>query len=260
MTTQPQEIHRVSHTIVRRRLEVAHVIDITPKMRRITLTGEQLQGFVSAAPDDHVKLVFATNDVERAALDAFMAGTAGPGSDGPKPVMRDYTPRRYDAENGTLEIDFVLHGDGPAATWAENAKPGDHLHIAGPRGSLIVPDMFEHYLIIGDESALPAIARRLEELPAGRSVQAIIEIEDDAERQPLDTNTHLDCRWVRRSLGESLPAAACEVELPTGSLYIWIACEAKRSRQIRAHFINERGIDESQIKAAGYWRMDADEE
>ncbi|WP_462380068.1 siderophore-interacting protein [Pseudomonas sp. Marseille-QA0892] len=260
MNTETLEIHRVSHPIVRRRLDVARVEDITPRMRRITLVGEQLEGFISAAPDDHVKLLFATNDAERQAIETFGSGQEGPGQAGPKPTMRDYTPRRYDAEKGELDIDFVLHGDGPAATWASQAQPGDHLHIAGPRGSLIVPDMFEHYLLIGDESALPAIARRLEELPAGRRVQAIIEVEDDTERQPLATQTQLDCRWVRRSAGESLLEAAQQAELPAGALYVWIACEAKRSRQIRAHFMNERGIDEAQIKAAGYWRVDAEEE
>lgn len=275
MSTETQEIHRVSHPIVRRRLDVTRVEDITPRMRRITLVGEQLEGFISAAPDDHVKLLFAMNEAERRAIETFGSAKEGAGQEGagqespgrvspgrvcPKPTMRDYTPRRYDAEKGELDIDFVLHGDGPAATWASQAQPGDYLHIAGPRGSLIVPDVFEHYLLIGDESALPAIARRLEELPAGRRVQAIIEVEDDTERQPLKTQTQLDCRWVRRSAGESLLEAAQQVELPAGTRYVWIACEAKRSRQIRAHFMNERGIDEAQIKAAGYWRIDADEE
>ena len=80
--------------------------------------------------------------------------------------MRDYTPRRYDLDTLELDIDFVLHGDGPASTWAEQAKPGQFLHIGGPRGSMIVPDIFDSYLLIGDETALPAIARRLEGLAA----------------------------------------------------------------------------------------------
>ncbi|GGK04416.1 siderophore-interacting protein [Pseudomonas matsuisoli] len=260
MTTESQEIHRVSHPIVRRKLEVARVLDITPRMRRITLVGEQLEGFISAAPDDHVKLVFATNETEQTALESFMSATGVPAGDAPKPVMRDYTPRYYDAEKGELEIDFVLHGDGPAATWANQAEPGQHLHLAGPRGSLIVPDIFENYLLIGDETALPAMARRLEELPASRNVQALIEIENDQEKQPLATATTLACRWIKRGQGERLLEAARQVELPQGSLYVWIACEAKLSRQIRAMLINERGIDESQVKAAGYWRLDPNEE
>ena len=79
----------------------------------------------------------------------------------------------------------MLHGDGPASTWADQAKVGQHLYIGGPRGSMIVPDIFDSYLLIGDETAIPAIARRLEELPAGRTVLAVIEIADAAEQQAL---------------------------------------------------------------------------
>jgi len=156
MNSQEQGIHRVSHEIKRRKLEVLRVTDITPRMRRITLHGPQLAGFISLGTDDHVKLFFATTPEENAVLETFAPGS---GDEGPRPSMRDYTPRRYDEASGELDIDFVLHGDGPAATWAAQAQPGQFLHIAGPRGSMIVPDIFDSYLLIGDETALPAIAR-----------------------------------------------------------------------------------------------------
>ena len=104
-----QSIHRVSHEIKRRKLQVLRVTDITPRMRRITLHGPELTGFISLGTDDHVKLLFATTPQEQAALDSFMPGQ---NSEGPKPAMRDYTPRRYDAASGELDIDFVLHGEG----------------------------------------------------------------------------------------------------------------------------------------------------
>ncbi len=164
-------IHRVSHEIKRRRLDVLRVVDITPRMRRITLGGPELAGFVSLGSDDHIKLMFPQNAAEQAALQSPTFSIKG---DGPQPAMRDYTPRRFDLSLGELDIDFVLHGDGPASTWAEQAQVGQHLYIGGPRGSMIVPDIFDSYLLIGDETALPAIARRLEELPAGRTVLAVI--------------------------------------------------------------------------------------
>ena len=132
-----QSIHRVSHEIKRRKLEVLRVTDLTPRMRRVTLHGPELDGFISLGTDDHVKLLFATTPEEQAALDNFMPGA---NADRPKPAMRDYTPRRYDPASGELDIDFVLHGDGPAATWAAQAAVGQSLYIAGPRGSMIVPD------------------------------------------------------------------------------------------------------------------------
>ena len=117
MTSSENTIHRVMHPIKHRQLTVLKVVDLTPRMRRITLGGEQLQGFVSLGSDDHVKLLFANNAEEQAAMDALDLP-----KDGIKPTMREYTPRRIDLVNNELDLDFVLHGDGPASTWAAQAR------------------------------------------------------------------------------------------------------------------------------------------
>ncbi len=249
-------IHRVSHEIKRRRLEVLRVVDITPRMRRITLGGEQLAGFVSLGSDDHIKLLFAQNAAEQAALESPTFSVKG---EGPQPAMRDYTPRRIDLSRGELDIDFVLHGDGPASTWAEQAKPGQHLHIAGPRGSMIVPDMFDSYLLIGDETAIPAIARRLEELPPGRKVLAVIEIADAHEQQALDSAADVQVIWVVRGQDELL-ATVRELQVPKGSLYAWVATETKLSRQVRRVLLDEHKLNDEFVKAVGYWRADGSSE
>jgi NADPH-dependent ferric siderophore reductase len=251
-----QSIHRVSHEIKRRKLQVLRVTDITPRMRRVTLYGPELAGFISLGTDDHVKLLFATTPQEQAALDSFMPGQ---NSEGPKPAMRDYTPRRYDAASGELDIDFVLHGEGPAATWAAQAQAGQFLYIAGPRGSMIVPDMFDSYLLIGDETALPAIARRLEELPANRRAQVVIEIEDDAERQTLNSKAQVDVIWVLRGERDLLEVTR-QLTLPEGKLYAWVATESGLSRKVRRVLLDEFGLDEASVKAAGYWRIEGSDE
>lgn len=251
-----QSIHRVSHEIKRRKLQVLRVTDITPRMRRITLHGPELTGFISLGTDDHVKLLFATTPQEQAALDSFMPGQ---NSEGPKPAMRDYTPRRYDAASGELDIDFVLHGEGPAATWAAQAQAGQFLYIAGPRGSMIVPDMFDSYLLIGDETALPAIARRLEELPANRRAQVVVEIEDAAERQTLNSKAQVDVIWVLRGERDLLEVTR-QLTLPEGKLYAWVATESGLSRKVRRVLLDEFGLDESSVKAAGYWRIEGSDE
>jgi len=251
-----QSIHRVSHEIKRRKLQVLRITDITPRMRRVTLHGPELAGFISLGTDDHVKLLFATTPQEQAALDSFMPGQ---NSEGPKPAMRDYTPRRYDAASGELDIDFVLHGEGPAATWAAQAQAGQFLYIAGPRGSMIVPDMFDSYLLIGDETALPAIARRLEELPANRRAQVVIEIEDAAERQTLNSKAQVDVIWVLRGERDLLEVTR-QLTLPEGKLYAWVATESGLSRKVRRVLLDEFGLDEASVKAAGYWRIEGSDE
>ena len=254
-----QAIHRVMHEIKRRRLEVLRVVDLTPRMRRITLGGPELEGFVSLGTDDHVKLLFPQNAAEQAALETLVLGAGK--SDGPMPAMRDYTPRRYDLETLELDIDFVLHGDGPASTWAEQARPGQFLHIGGPRGSMIVPDMFDSYLLIGDETALPAIARRLEGLPANRRALVIIEVENGKEQQVLESAAQVNVIWVLREGGKDhLLSTVRQIKVPTGSLYAWVATETKVSRQIRRVLLDEHGLDEQFVKAVGYWRLDNTDE
>ena len=247
-----QSIHRVSHEIKRRKLEVLRVTDVTPKMRRVTLHGPDLTGFISLGTDDHVKLIFATTPEEQAALENFVPGSP---SDGPKPVMRDYTPRRYDPASGELDIDFVLHGEGPAATWAEQAEPGQFLHIAGPRGSMIVPDIFDSYLLIGDETALPAIARRLEGLPANRSALVLVEVADQGEQQVFDSQAQVDVIWIVRG-EQNLLDVTRRLEMPEGKLYAWVATESGLSRKLRRVLLDEFGLEEEFVKAAGYWRVD----
>ncbi|NMZ27248.1 siderophore-interacting protein [Pseudomonas protegens] len=260
MTASPElSIHRVMHEIKRRRLEVLRVVDLTPRMRRITLGGPELAGFISLGSDDHVKLLFPQNAEQQAALETLVLGR---GKDsGPMPAMRDYTPRRYDLELGELDIDFVLHGDGPASTWAEQAAPGQFLHIGGPRGSMVVPDIFDSYLLIGDETALPAIARRLEELPAGRQVLAVIEVQNAAERQALDSAAQVQVIWVERDAGgQDLISTVRQVQVPQGKLYAWVATESKVSRQVRRVLLDEHQLNDEFVKAAGYWRLDSSEE
>ena len=246
-----QAIHRVTHEIKRRRLEVLRVVDITPRMRRITLGGPELAGFISLGSDDHIKLLFPQNAAEQAALDSPDFNLRG---DGPQPAMRDYTPRRYDLDIGELDIDFVLHGDGPASTWAEQAKVGQHLHIGGPRGSMIVPDIFDSYLLIGDETAIPAIARRLDELPAGRKVLAVIEIANAAEQQPLASAAEVEVIWVMRGQDDLLETVQ-NLTLPGGSLYSFVATESKLSRQVRRVLLDTHNVNEAFLKAVGYWQQ-----
>ena len=254
MNSQQQAIHRVSHEIKRRKLEVLRVTEITPLMRRITLHGPELNGFISLGTDDHVKLLFAQTPEEQATLENF-----GPGAEGPRPTMRDYTPRRYDAATGELDIDFVLHGEGPAATWAAQAQPGQLLHIAGPRGSMIVPDMFDSYLLIGDETALPAIARRLEELPANRAALVVVEIANPDEQQVFQSAAQVDVIWIVRG-EQDLVQVTRKLEMPEGRLYAWVATESGLSRKVRAVLLNEFGLDEAAVKAAGYWRAEGTQE
>ncbi|WP_428429562.1 siderophore-interacting protein [Pararhizobium sp.] len=256
--TERHATARVRHELRRRLLTVKTAERLTPQMVRVTLTGDDLQGFVSAGYDDHVKLCLP------------LAGQVSPvwpvGPDAPAlpegvvaSPMRDFTPRRHDPAKGELVVDFAIHAAGPATEWASTARPGTKLGVGGPRGSFVVTDDFDWYLLIGDETALPAIGRRLEELRADVPAIVIATVAGSEEEQTFETATRLETRWVHRPLDTaSDPAflldAVKSLQLPEGDGYIWIAGENDTVKILRKHLVEERGHNRSWIKAAGYWR------
>lgn len=248
---------RVRHRLVPRQLQVKRVLDLTPKMRRITLSGADLDGFSSPSPDDHVKLFFPLPGEVRPRMPTF----SGEPMSLPEGTLfspaRDYTPRRFDAQAGELDIDFVLHGQGPAASWAAQAQIGQWIGVGGPRGSSIPPNDFDSYLLAGDETALPSIARRIEALPRSAPVIVVAEVDNAAEQQALPLNTLV--YWLHRNgaePGSLLQRKLREIELPGGDCYIWVATESQRAMAIREHLVEQRGVNEHWIKAAGYWKQD----
>ncbi len=253
---------RVRHETKTRLLQVRDVSRLTPKMLRVVVGGEALAGFVSAAHDDHVKVFFPQPGQDEPVLPT-------PSPNGPvypegavRPAARDYTPRRYDAAANMLAIDFVLHGDGPAAEWAAQARPGNFLGVGGPRGSFIVPDDFDWYLLAGDETALPAIGRRLEELPASARAIVVVEVADAGEEQHFETRVRLETHWLHRNGAESgdptlLQDAIAKLALPSGDGYAWVAAEAATAKALRRLLIDQRGLRKDRVKAAAYWKRGA---
>ena len=249
----PKAARRVRHELRFRLAKVTSAERITPRMVRVTLHDEDFARFTSDAYDDHVKLFIAPPGEQ------LVMPVPGPnGLDFPegavRPEGRDYTPRSFDRERCEVVIDFVLHGDGPASSWAAAAKPGDTIGVGGPRGSFVVEGDFDWYLLAGDETALPAIGRRIEELPAGAKIFAYIEIADAAERQTFSTAADLELHWLERAANApSLPDALRAARLPPGQGYAFVAGEAAASAAVRELLIS-RDIDPDNIKAAGYWR------
>ena len=259
MTSHSHQMIR--HTVVLRTLEVLRVQRLAPLMQRVVFGGMELHGFVSAAPDDHVKLFFpnSTGDIVPPVLGPN-GPTYPPGRE--YSPMRDYTPRHHDSELGELTIDFVLHGDGPAATWAAQAAPGQPIGAGGPRGSNIIADDFDAYVLVGDETALPAIGRRLEEMPEGVRVEVLVEIPQVGDRQPLHSRAHVNVRWLERNgisadQSELLERALRELSVPAGDTFYWIAAESRRTRNMRRWLSEERGVPKDWMKAKGYWKAGA---
>jgi NADPH-dependent ferric siderophore reductase len=238
-----RRIQRIRHTTRRRLLHVVRVERMSPGFVRVVLGGVDLEGFTSLSFDDHLKIFLASGD-----------GRANEGSQGDRANMRDFTPRYFDPDKLELTLEFALHDDGPATEWAEQAAPGQRLSIGGPRGSFVIPADYDWQLLIGDETALPAIARRLEELPAGTTVFSFIQLEDAADRRELKTHAKLAETWMSTS-PDALPEAVRKFATPAGEGFAWAAGETKAIAAVREVLVNTHRLDKDHIRAAAYWKQ-----
>lgn len=255
--------------IALRELEVLRVAEVTPGMRRVTLTGVQLEAhttqhgvsqreFVSLGFDDDVRLVFphpgATDPVLPIVKDG---GLIHPKES--KVLSRVYTVRRYDPKTLELDIDFVTHGIGIATTWAHRARVGDRIHVLGPSRVRRLPEGFDWLLVVGDDTAIPAIARLMEELPDETRAQVFIEVAEDAHQQDLRGLPHVTVTWLPRN-GAAPGTTGLLVDAVRGtswwdgSVFAWLAGEQANVRDLRRHLVEDRGLDKTTIDFAGYWK------
>jgi NADPH-dependent ferric siderophore reductase len=237
-------------------LTVTAVRDVTPSVRRVHLSGTATA--VEAAGPTVNLLVPRVGDpaprwpqVARDGRIVWPEGAHGV-------ALRSYTARRQDPAAGEVEIDFVLHGDGPAAAWAAAAEPGALLGVAGSGALGDRPAAW--LLLAGDETALPAITRILGAAPATTRGVALLEVTGATEEQPLPAPNGVEVRWLHRGAtapGEStlLVDAVATLDRPAGDdLFAWVAAESAAVRTIRADLRGRWGLGRAQHHAIGYWR------
>ncbi len=235
--------------------------DVTPHMRRVVFACADVKPFIGGGM--HVRLLVPPKG--RAPVWPGLRDDgriAWPEAEDAL-LVRVYTIRAVDAERGELWIDFLQHPlpgvPTPGADFARDAQPGDRLALLGPGGGDL-PQAGTIFLA-GDESALPAIARIAAEVPAGTRMQAIIEVADAAEEQPLPTAGTLDVRWLHRTTytaGARNVLARTTIEALSavdGGTFVWVACEREDVRLVRA-FLKGREHDRKRIYAAWYWERD----
>jgi NADPH-dependent ferric siderophore reductase len=229
---------RVRHNSRRRTLTVLDKRHLTPRMLRIVLGGDDFEDFATPSADDHIKLY-----------------VPGGGRD---LEARDFTPRYFDPRAKELTVDIAVHPAGPAIRWAEQAQIGDSVAISGPRGSLMIADDFDWWLLIGDETALPSIGRRVEELGEGVRAITLVAVTGPAEEQVFETPANHQAIWIHRHPNEAtdpqpVMQALKRIELPRGEGFVWIAAVARVARAARDHIVNIRRHPLQWLRASGYW-------
>ncbi len=237
-------------------LTVVSVVDVTPSVRRVSLSGSP-EAVAAAGPTISLLVPRVGDDDPRWPSVARDGRIVWPlGAHGVS--LRSYTARRQDPVSGTVDIDFVLHGDGPAAAWAAAAEPGSRAAVAGggplgdrPAGTLVLG---------GDETALPAISRILAGSPPSARGVALLEVADAAEEQSLPAPPGITVHWLHRGNtppGQSTLLADAVAALPRPDdedVFAWIAAESGAVRAVRADLRGRWGLGRAQHHAIGYWR------
>jgi NADPH-dependent ferric siderophore reductase len=222
-------VQRVRHELKLRELSIARIEHISPGFLAITFQGEALADFTSLSFDDHVKLMF---------------------DDDAGQVRRDYTPRRFDREALELTLEFALHGEGKASDWARAAAVGQRALVGGPRGSMIVPLGLDWHLLVGDETALPAIARRLEELPQDARAEVLV-LAGAGDQRLLASAADARVRWYASS--EELLDALAAFELPNLEGFAWAGGEAALMKDVR-RILADKGLARERTRVSAYWK------
>ncbi|WP_445680192.1 DUF2218 domain-containing protein [Radicibacter daui] len=244
-----------------REMRVVSSRRITPRMQRVTLTGSDLQRFGEQG-GLHIRLLIPPKGVAAPKWPVM-------GEDG-RPVwpqgddtltLRTYTIRRIDVAGGEMDIDIVLHEGAatPGSDWGQNAVPGDVIGIVGPGGGNM--PVADWYLLAGDETAIPAIARHLSRLPEGARGEVFIEIADAAEKQELPLPSGFRLTWLLRDgaaagATQLIDEAIRKAAFPEGeeNLFVWVAAEYASASAIRKYLRTERGLGRRQHQVAAYWR------
>jgi len=238
---------------------------VTPHMVRVTIGGEDLARLPHRGYDHWFRLFLPRPDGEtdfaglpdRFTMKAYLRYMAADAER--RPPFRNYTIREHRPEAAELDIDFVAHGDeGVAGAWAQRAEAGERVAFID-QGRGFDPMGDGEVVLVGDESALPAIVGILRDLPRDAAGVAILEIPSAEDAQPVDAPVGVDVRWLPRADPHARPG---EVALEALRAFVpaaphraqaYIAGEQRLAAEGRRHLV-AAGVPKGRIVFTGYWR------
>jgi NADPH-dependent ferric siderophore reductase len=245
--------------------EVLSTERLTPSLTRVVLGGPELKRFEMAdGTDAYINVAIPPADPPYGPV-FDPADVRDQHEAHHWPARRRYTVRRWNPDSHELTLDFVVHGaDGVAGPWAAGARPGDVLVFQGP-GSGYRPDPeADWHLLVGDESAVPAIAASLEAIPA--DALAVVRLVCDGPEHEIELSgpSKLDLTWLHRTGtpddADLLPAAVRDLVFPRGRVHAFVHGEADEIRALRRHLLAERGLSRADMSCSPYWRRTMSDE
>jgi NADPH-dependent ferric siderophore reductase len=253
LSTVKQVAKKISGRRAARLLTVKKAWYLTPNMIRVVFAGPELADFPEGREGGNCKLMIPElGEAKESFADRL--------HNGPAPVRRTYTVRKFNAETLELSIDFVAHGDeGPASRWACSAQEGDFLGFAGPSEPKVTRFDADWYLVAADPSAIPVAATTLEAMPRDAKGVAIFEVTADEDRQIIDTPDGIEVHWLVQP-DPHAPSTAQEdlirsLNWPEGRVQTCIAGEAGVIKSLRGFLANEKQIPREDTYISGYWKI-----
>lgn len=246
------------------RAEVVGTRRLTPHLVRVELGGEGLRDWdTTGVPDERLVLVLPPPGSRTVAEPVTMAdGTQDYPDPDDQPPMRSYTVREWDPVAPRMSVEFVVHDGGIASAWAQSARLGDVIYVTEAMGWYRPPADATWQLLVADLAGLPALARAVEQLPAGTETYVLAEIPSSDDRLEVRSAADVTWTWLEGSGNDSGPSrladAVSRFVAPEGPGYVWFAAEASASRAVRKHLRHERGMPAERCTLLGYWRLDSE--
>lgn len=231
---------------------------ISPNLVRLNLNAPALIGRELVHTDHYIKLLFVPEGAGYSwPFDLPEIRETRPRAE--HPVTRTYTFRTVDTTTGDFEVDFVLHGDaGLAAPWARDARIGETIGFAGPGGAWHPAAEYEHFVLVGDESAAPAIAAALEALPEGSTASAYVEVDGPEHEFEMPQPDNATLTWVHRGgavAGSALSEAVRAAGYPAGKTSWFIHGVAEMIKEMRRFLFVDGEVAKPDVSISGYWRL-----
>ncbi|MGZ0148302.1 siderophore-interacting protein [Kribbella sp. WER1] len=268
-------------------VRVESVEPLTPGFSRVTVQGDGLAAYRTIRPADAFKLVIPPDGLGSVKMPKISpAGAPVWPADRPTPLTRAFTVRTFDPDTRRLVFDVAQHGSGPAITasdaatpsqrvttverpcsgrfapgapqprtgglmtWLSSTRPGDTAVLLGIRREFHAGDV-DHHLLIGDSTALPAIAAIVESLDVPSTVY--LQTESPADRSLVKGDVH----WVHSppvtGPDSVLEQAVRTFTRPPGRLQAWCAAEAGVVRSVRRYLVDELAVGRDDLHTVAYW-------
>ncbi len=245
-------------------LEVRRREFLTPGFARVTLGGPAVRDLVVAGNDQAVRLFFP-----RAAQTSLRMPTASNEAwmaqlllmpKAVRPWVRNLTIRRVRPADEEVDIEFAVHGESPMSSWVRRVEPGDAAGIFDMGTTYRLPGHAEAQLLVGDETALPAILSILDGTPPSLPTEVYLEVAAAADIRSVEAPAGVGIHWFSRDDEELRPGtvvldAVRDAALPSGRCYAWVAGESRLATTVRRHLVNDRGLPKRDISFIGYWRL-----